>query len=322
MVQGYRVSQALYVVAALRIPDLLEAGPQTAADLAAECGANPDRLRRVMRALAGEGVFAEDEDGHFAQTPFSGQLAGDSEERLMILGWRVLPETYGAFGDLLHAVRTGESAFEHAYGAPFYAYLKDHPDTARAYETAVESTVDSFDDIVNGYDFSGIESLVDVGGGQGTFLVALLRRYPGIKVTLFDQPDVVAGAPARLAGEGAAGRVNIVGGDVFAGVPPGADAYFTCTVLRCFENDRCLRLLQNIRRAMAHGSRLVAVEQEIPSGPGRRPYGFLDLHAMVVYGSRDRTADEYRELYGDAGLELTRVIPVGGPFSAFEGRPR
>ncbi|MFY9614340.1 MAG: methyltransferase, partial [Candidatus Dormiibacterota bacterium] len=122
-----------------------------------------------------------------------------------------------------------------------------------------------------------------------------------------------------LEAAGVADRVAVVGGDVFAEVPAGADAYFTCTVLRCFEDDDCLRILKNIRAAMGPGSRLVAVEQEVPEGPARRPYAMLDLHAMVVYGSRDRTAEEYRNLYALAGLELTRVVPMGGPLSAFEG---
>ncbi|MFY9615117.1 MAG: methyltransferase, partial [Candidatus Dormiibacterota bacterium] len=181
------------MVAALRIPDQMEAGPQTAAELASATGAHPDRLRRLLRALAAEGVFEEDEKGRFAQTDFSRQLTGDSEERLMILGWRMLPETYGAFADLLHAVRTGETAFDHVYGAPFQGYLLEHPDAGSAYETAMESTTDAFDEVVDAYDFSGLAHVADVGGGQGAFLVSLLRRHPEMRGTLFDQPGVVAG---------------------------------------------------------------------------------------------------------------------------------
>ena len=321
VVQGYRLSQGLYVLAALRIPDMLEAGPKDAAELAKGSGAHPDRLRRVMRALAAEGVIDEDDEGRFAQTEFSRQIAGDSEERLMILGWRILPESYGAFGGLLHAVSTGETAFDHTYGAPFYSYLRDHPMAAQAYETAMESTISGFDDIIDTYDFSGVASLVDVGGGQGAFIIGLLRRYPSMRCTLFDQPEVVAGAARRLAAAGVVDRVKVVGGDAIVEVPAGADAYCTCTVLRCFEDDGCLRILRNIRAAMAPGSRLVAIEPEIPAGPARRPSSMLDLHAMVVYGGRDRTANEYRTLYRQAGLELVDATPIGGPYSAFEGRP-
>src|SRR5262245_46350400 len=143
IVQGYRLSQALYVIASLRIPDLLEAGELTAEELAGKAGAHPDRLRRVLRALAAEGVFSEDGDGRFGQTAFSRQLVGDSEARVMILGWRMLPETYGAFGALLHAVRTGATAFDHAYGTSFYAYLESNERAAHDYDAAMRSTIEA-----------------------------------------------------------------------------------------------------------------------------------------------------------------------------------
>ncbi len=273
-----------------------------------------------MRALSAEGVFHEDAEGRFRHTRFSRQLVGETEARLMIVGWRMLPESYGAFGDLLHSVQTGATAFDHVYGAPFYTYLHSNLRAAADYEAAMESTAEAFAEICDAYDFSGIGHLVDVGGGQGAFLGCLLRRHPEMRATLFDRPEVVAGALPRLQAAGVAVRVTIVGGDVFDEVPAGADAYFTCTVLRCFDDDDCLRILKNVRRAMRAESRLVAVEQKVPAGPAQRPYALLDLHTMVVYGGRDRTADHYRDLFAQAGLRLKRVTPVGGPFSALEGR--
>ncbi|MDQ6773714.1 MAG: acetylserotonin O-methyltransferase [Candidatus Dormibacteraeota bacterium] len=320
MVQGYRLSQALYVVAALKIPDLLQRGGMIAAELAAATGTHPDRLRRVMRALAAEGVFEEDGRGAFSQTRFSAQLVGDSEARLMIMGWRMLPEAYGAFGALLQAVKTGETAFDHVYALPFYRYLASHPRAAAVYQAAMESTVEAFGEICDAYDFSAARTIVDVGGGQGAFLGCLLSRHPDMRGILLDDPDVVAGSRRRLEAEGIADRVTIVGGDIFLEIPAGADAYFTCTVLRCFDDYDCVRILKNIRTAMSRDARLVAVEQEVPSGRAQRPTALLDSHSMVVYGGRDRTATEYGRLFAEAGLELVGVTPVGGPMSAFEGR--
>ncbi|MDQ6772777.1 MAG: acetylserotonin O-methyltransferase [Candidatus Dormibacteraeota bacterium] len=320
MVQGYRLSQALYVVATLKIPDLLQRGGRSATDLATATSTHPDRLRRVMRALAAEGVFQEDDRGDFSQTHFSAQLVGDSEARLMIVGWRMLPEIYGAFGALLHAVTTGEIAFDHVYAHPFYRYLASTPRAAADYEAAMESTVEAFDEICRAYDFSDVGTIVDVGGGQGAFLSVLLPRHPDMRGILLDKSDVVANGRRHLEAAGVAERVTVVGGDIFLEVPAGADAYFTCTVLRCFDDDECLRILRNVRAAMSGDARVVAVEQEVPSGRAQRPHALLDLHTMVVYGGRDRTAIEYGTLFAEAGLELVGVTPVGGPFSAFKGR--
>lgn len=317
--QGYRVSQALYAACALRLPDAVAARARTADELATEVGAHPDRLRRLLRALAAEGLFTEDEQGRFSPTAASARLEGDSEDRLMALGWRVLPATYAAFGHLLDAVRSGVPAFEIAHGRSFYEHLAQDPAAAVAYDAATGSTVEAFDELSGLYDFGAHRTVVDVGGGEGGFLICVLRRHPHLRGVLFERPPVLPAAAEAFAHHGLADRVDVVGGDVFDSVPDSGDVYVTCTVLRCFDDPECLRILQSIRAAAAPGVRILAFEQHVPDGPARRPTAMLDLHTMVAYGGRDRTAAEYGSLYAQAGFRLVDVIPAGGPFAGFLG---
>lgn len=237
----------------------------------------------------------------------------------MVLGWRVLPATYEAFGRLLEAVTTGDVAFEIAHGRGFYAHLSGDPAAARAYDAATGSTAEAFEELSGLYDFSRHRVVVDVGGGEGGFLVSILRRHPRLRGVLFDRPGVVATVAERIAAYGLGDRMEVVGGNAFESVPAGADMYVTCTVLRCFDDPECVRLLRSIRAATAPSGRLLAFEQMIPAGPAQRPTAMLDLHTMVAYGGRDRTTEEYRSLYAEAGFTLLDAIPAGGPFGGFLG---
>lgn len=317
--QGYRLSQALYAACALRLPDAVAGGALTADELAERARAHPDRLRRLLRALAAEGLFTEDDEGRFGPTPASECLTGESEGRLMVLGWRVLPATYTAFGHLVDAVRTGDVAFEMAHGRGFYEHLAADEASARAYDAATGSTADAFTEMAGLYDFGRHRMVVDVGGGEGGFLACVLRRHDHLRGTLFDRPDVVASAAERVAGFGLGDRLTVAGGDAFERVPSGADLYVTCTVLRCFDDPDCARLLRSIRAAAPPRGRILAFEQLIPDGRAQRPTAMLDLHTMVAYGGRDRTKDEYRRLYAQAGFTLLDAIPAGGPFAGFLG---
>lgn len=317
--QGYPLSQALYAACALRLPDAVAGGARTANDLAETVGAHPDRLRRLLRALVADGLFTEDDEGRFGPTPASARLTGESEDRLMVLGWRVLPATYAAFGQLLEAVRTGAVAFEIAHGRSFYDNLAADAVAARAYDAANASTADAFAEMAGLYDFGRHHVLVDVGGGDGGMLACILRLHGHLRGVLFDRPGVVAAARQRVGEHGLGNRLTVVGGDAFESVPAGGDLYMTCTVLRCFDDPDCARLLRSIRAASPPQGRILAFEQMIPDGPAQRPTAMLDLHTMVAYGGRDRTADEYRSLYAQAGFNLLDAIPAGGPFAGFLG---
>jgi cyclopropane fatty-acyl-phospholipid synthase-like methyltransferase len=178
----------------------------------------------------------------------------------------------------------------------------------------MSSTIDGFAETADGYDYSAIETLVDVGGGEGLLLAAVLQRYPSMRGVLFDLPAVVAGADEILAAAGVAERVEIVGGDMFAAIPAGGDAYVFSTVFRCFDDPECLTILQRCREVLPTHGRLLAIEMVPPDGPWEPPAGLGDLDAMVLYGGADRTEQEWRSLLAQAGFELRENVPLDPPY--------
>lgn len=320
----YRLARMLFAAAALDVAGHLAGGPLDAAGLAARTATHAPALASLMDALAGWGVFARDEAGRYALTPFSQRLvrgAANAANVPLLLGWVGLPATYEAFGDLLHTIRTGESAFRARHGADFYAYLAQHPEAAQLYEAAMEATTDSFQSSAAAYDFSSARLIVDVGGGQGAFAAAILARYPDLRAVSFDLPDVIARAQAP--DPAVAGRLVLAGGDVFQAVPAGGDIYVTSTVLRCFDDVRCLQVLRNIRAAMPAHARLAAFEMVMPEQRDNLALNTADLTARVLYGGRDRTEREFAELFAQAGLRHTRTLPPapGGAISILEAGP-
>jgi hypothetical protein len=316
LASGYRLSQLIYACTALGLPDLLAAGPVSAEEAAAAIGADADAVARLLRAAASEGVVSH-ADGRFRLNPFSEQLCRDGEGSLqsMVLGWSALRPSYLAFGHLDEAVRRGRSGIDLAFGERFHEYLTSHPDEASAYVSAMESTIDGFALAAAALDFSAFTKIVDVGGGQGTFLVAIRRRHPSVQGVLFDRPEVVAGAPERLFAYPEGADIEIVGGDMFEDVPADADAYLFSTVLRCFDDGDCERVLRRCAARMRPGGCVLALEMVMPNGIPPSPRGLADLQALVVYGGKDRTDSEWTALLGRAGFGEPRFIAADGPYS-------
>jgi hypothetical protein len=239
----------------------------------------------------------------------------------MVLGWSCLPAKYEAWGGLLENVRTGRSAFRARHGVRFYDHLAAHPEEAIDYDRAMSSTVEAFAAAADGYDYSAIGTLVDVGGGQGLQLAAILQGYPSMRGVLFDLPAVVAHADGALAAAGVAERVEIVGGDMFAAIPAGGDGYLFSTVLRCFDDDECLTVLQRCRAVVPDHGRLLAIEMVAPEGPLQPPAGVADLDAMVLYGGADRTEQEWAALLDQTGFRLLEIAPLDAPYHLVVGCP-
>ena len=267
-----------------------------------------------MRALAGEGVLHEDEEGRFALTSLGECLRSDDPDgtRAMILGWSCLPEGYLAFSRLHESVMTGQSGFEVMFGKPFHSYLESHPEVAASYGAATDSTVESFQDAISAYDFSSISTIVDVGGGSGVLLTCLLRSYPTIRGVLVELPGVLERA---VIPEDVADRIECVAGNALDGVPARADAYVLSTVLRCFDDRRCVAMLKACRTAMATDARVLALEMVTPPGPAQPLVGLADLQALTVYGGGDRDLATWTNLLTEAGLQLHSVVPADGPYS-------
>ena len=326
LVGGFRVSQAIHVVAELGVPDLLADGPKGVEALAAGVGADEGALFRVLRLLAGAGLFEEVAPRRFALTPLGAGLRDDVPGSLRPLA-RHLPAVPGsrAWGELLHSVRTGEPGFARAHGMGSFDYYRAHPEAAAGFNRAMTgNTAQSGDALARAYDFAGIGRLVDVGGGHGLLLATILRAYPALRGVLFDAPEVVAGAAPALAEAGVADRCEVVGGDFFAAVPPGGDAYLLRQIVHDWDDARATGILANCRRALPAAGRVLVVERALaPDYRQALPVLQLDLQMLVITGGKQRTEAEYGALFAAADLRLRAVVPLGDPlgFSVFEGVP-
>ena len=310
-----RLAAVLAALASLGVPDALADGPSHPEEVGARVGARPDRVDRLLRAAAGEGAFDHGAAG-YALNAFSRRLCSDGEGSLrsMLVGWSMLRGGQVAMAHLDEAARTGTSGLRAAFGQSFHDYLDTRPDEAARYRTAMESTVDGFTASARAYDFSRFDTVVDVGGGMGGLLVAVLRDNPQLRGVLFDLPRVVADAPAALAGRPERDRIEVVAGDMFRDLPRGADAYVYSTVLRCFDDDECLEALRACARAARPGGQVLAVEMVMAEGVPPSPAGLADVYAMAVYGGKDRTEAQWAALMARAGFGQPTFHPVEGPF--------
>jgi O-methyltransferase domain/Dimerisation domain len=307
LIGGYRATQAIYVVTALRIPDALSGGPKDAPSLAKDVGVNPDRLYRVLRALASVGVFTMDGDNRFGLTEMGALLKTRTDGSMALTSLFAGEEPYRAWGDLLHSVRTGETAFDHAYGMGHFEYLALHPEAATTFNRLMAWSVGITGAPLEGYDLGPHKVMVDVGGGNGTLIATVLRAYPGLRAILFDQAPAVAEAAEVLRTSGVSDRCEIRTGSAFEAVPSGGDVYVMSRVLHDWPDDKALLLLTNCRRAMSEGDVLLLVEGVLPEGITAVPRLWLDLTMMVMTGGRERTEGEWRRLLANGGFRLAKV---------------
>ena len=322
MMTGYWVSQALHVAAKLGIADLLADGPVDCEDLAAATDTHAPSLQRVLRALASVGVFTEVSPGSFALTPLAELLRTETPGSMRALAIMYAEEQYRAWGELLHSVRTGEMAFDHQFGMGYFEYLALHPEADRVFNEAMTGwTHQLVGAVVETYNFSPFKTIVDVGGGYGALLAAILRSNPGTRGVLFEQPHVVTSAEEQLVAAGVADRCTFVGGDFFAAVPTGGDAYVLSQILHDWDDERCVAILGQCRRAMPDHGKLLVVELVLPEGDEPFLGKWLDLHMLVLLGSRERTAAEYDTLFRAAGFKLARVVPTPPGPSVVEAVP-
>lgn len=322
MMTGYWVSQALYVAAKLGIADLLADGPVSCEDLAAATDTHAPSLQRVLRALASVGVFTEVSPGSFALTPLAELLRTETPGSMRALAIMYAEEQYRAWGELLHSVRTGEMAFDHQFGMGYFEYLAQHPEADRVFNEAMTGwTHQLVGAVVDTYDFSPFKTVVDVGGGYGALLTAGLQGNPVTRGILFEQPHVIARAEKQLVAAGIADRCTVVGGDFFAAVPTGGDAYVLSQILHDWDDERCVAILSQCRRAMPDHGKLLVVELVLPPGDEPSLGKWLDLHMLVLLGGRERTAAEYDTLFRVAGFKLARVVPTPPGPSVLEAVP-
>jgi hypothetical protein len=324
---GYFVSRALHVAAELGLADRLAEGPHDAATLAAATGTHAPSLYRLLRALAATGVFEHREDDTFALTPLGATLR-DGEPGSVKAGVMMFhqPMFWRSWEALAHSVRTGEPALDHVFGAPVFEYLAAHPEAARRYDggmTGLNAAL--LPAIVAAYDFGRFGRVVDVAGGHGSLLAAVLERVPHAEGVLLDLPHVAAVARETFAARGFGGRAQVVAGSMFETVPARGDAYLLKWILHDWDDAACGAILARIRAAAPAHARLLVVERVLPERATAslpvRTMMMADLLMMIHLTGRERTEAEFRALLDGAGWRLVRVIPTGCPLSIIEAEP-
>jgi hypothetical protein len=294
--------------------------PRTAKDLAGEYGMRHRELYRFLRALTGIGLLAFAGKDSFRLTDLgkairTGAPGAARSAVIALVGDMVKP----AWKDFDHGLMTGDPGFEKAHGQSLFEYLQKNPGMATFFsETMVGFHGREPPAVAEAYDFSGIGSLVDVGGASGNMLGHVLSRHPGVKGVLYDLPHVVADAPALLASHGVADRVTIEGGSFFESVPKGHDAYLLSHIIHDWDDGENATILRNVREAMNPDGKLLIVEMVLPEGDEPHMGKMLDMMMMLVPGGEERTAAEYAELLEPNGFRVTRVVPTNSAVSVVE----
>jgi len=323
MVAGYWTSQAIYAAAKLGIADLVTSGPKSAQELARSTASKQDFLYRVLRALASVGIFSEDGQHRFANTPMSEALRagvpGSQRPLVLMLG----EEHYHVWGHMVDAIQTGDNAFEKLYGMPIFEFLEKNVEQGKNFDEAMTAIHgEETDAVLTTYDFSNIQVLADVGGGNGGTIIGILKKYPKMKGILFDLPHVVERAKAPIAAAGLGDRCQVIGGDFFKSVPAGADAITMRHIIHDWDDEKSLTILKNCRAALPPAGKLLLVESVIPPGNGPFMAKFLDLTMMLIPGGKERTEQEYAQLYRQAGFRLARIVRTNTEISVVEGAPQ
>ncbi len=299
-------------------------------------------MYRLLRALASVGIFSEGPPRQFSLTPLAEPLQTNVPHSKRALALMSGDEQFRAWSEIVYSIQTGKKAFDKVFGKPIFDYLGEHLDKAQIFDAAMvgihgrESNA-----VLQAYDFSGINTVVDIGGGNGSQLIALLQAHPTMRGILFDLPHVIERAKAPIAAAGLADRCQLVSGsffdaDAFSGLPlplgegrgegspgcatgdTGRVAFFMRHIIHDWNDEKSLTILRNCHRAMPAGGRLLVVESVIP--PGNEPFGgkFLDLVMLLIPGGKERTEDEYRALFAQAGFELSRIVATGSEVSVIE----
>ena len=322
LVSGYQLSQTLHVAARLDIADRLAAGPRSSDELAADTDTDPDALYRLLRALAAVGVLHEQAGRRFELTELGEGLRSDVPGS--VRGWALMigrPMHWNTWSSLVESIRTGDNTFRLVHDTDVWAYRAQRPEELAIFDgamTSISGVVDAA--VVAAYDFGRFGEIVDVAGGRGALLAAILAKHEGVRGVLFDQPDVVANAGALLDRFG--DRCRAAGGSFFERVPHGADAYLLKAILHDWEDDECVAILQVIREAMpAHGVVLV-LEQDLGGPNENAPAKLSDLNMLVNPGGRERSEEEYAALFAAAGLRYAGATASAAGVTVFEAAAR
>jgi ubiquinone/menaquinone biosynthesis C-methylase UbiE len=319
MVSGVWISRIIYTAAKLGLADLLSQGPKSSEELARETKMDPDALYRVLRALVSLGIFVETGDRIFELNEMGAYLkTGPQTLRAFILmmgeSWQMR-----TWEKMMFSVESGQPAFDQVMGAPMWEYFSKHPLNGQTFDEAMTSfTAHMVESVLDKYDFSTFENMVDIGAGSGYLLSAILNHYPEAEGVVFDLPPAVKSARKWMEQEGLSERCRFVTGDCLKFIPSGGDLYLMKHVLHLFQDDMALQILRNVRSSMAHYHKLLVLEMVIPQTNDRFYGKMLDMMMLVGTGGRERTEEEYRTLLSVGGFEITQMIATTSPVSIME----
>jgi hypothetical protein len=323
MAWSHQISSLVRVAAHLQLADHLAQGSRTADELAPLTATHAPSLYRVMRTLASMGLFTEDEKHRFSLTalgePLRSGTPGSVRSSVLLMTGDVFCKP---LAQLLYSVQTGKTGFGKAFGAEIFDWLPSHPEEAAMFSSLmVDFHGPETAAVAAAYDFSAFKTLVDVGGATGNMLATILGRHPGPRGILFDMPHNQSGATAFLQARGIADRITFVGGSFFENVPADGDAYLMSHIIHDWNEDQCLTILGNCRRAMKPSGRLLIIEMVLPAGDTPHPGKMTDIVMLTVPGGQERTEQEYRDLLHKAGFKLARVVPTHSAASIVEAFP-
>lgn len=320
LINGFRGYQLLVAACRLKLPDLVGEGPRNADELASATGTHAPSLRRALRGLVSWGFFSEQPDGTFGATGVS-ELFRSDKPGMRNMAVMLSHEGYRVWAELVGALRSGRPMFEQLYGKSRWQQMAENPRDAAEFNAAmVETSTRVGREFVAAYDFGDARTVVDVGGGNGALLAAVLRTHPSTEGILFDLQSGLAGAADTMEEAGVSGRVSFAEGSFFESVPAGADLYLLKSIIHDWDDERAVAILKTCREAMDSHARLVLIERALSEGAPDEddmPGMMSDLHMMVMLGGRERTTAEYGELFKHAGLRLTRDVPMSD-FHAIE----
>jgi hypothetical protein len=309
---GYIPTRVIYVAAKLELTDNIGNDGASAQDLAEKLKVNAAALYRVMRVLAGLGVLRQDDHDRFYVTPFGETLRKDSPQSVRDFAIYSHEIVYDAFKDIADCVRTGKPAID-----DFFTFLRANPEKEAVFHAGMSKRSRSETAaILDAYNLSAPQTVVDVGGGNGGFLSMILASHERLSGVLVDQPSAIEAAKAGRGGP--LPRCQLVAQDFFDGVPPGGDTYVLKRILFDWTDEEALRILKNCRRAMNSAARLLIIEPLVGAPNEQCPAHLYDMTFLVMLHGRLRTVDEYSGLLGQAGFRLQRIVPTESDVSILE----
>jgi O-methyltransferase domain/Dimerisation domain len=317
LIEGFWIARSIYLAAKLGIADAFDDQPKTIAQLAAATNTEPRALYRLMRALASVGIFIEVSDHCFAITSLAATLKNDVPGSMRHLVMAQMGEDHSlGWSNGLHSLRTGETAFDAATGMSVWEYYAQHPEVGQVFSQSMTDLLTPVSQAVTAtYDFSEFNTIVDVGGAQGSLISTIVQSYPHLKGMLFDLPEVIATVNIDA-------NIQSIAGNFFDSVPSGGDAYLMRAIIHDWDDKKSSIILKNCHRAMPNHAKLLLVESILPPGNEPSPTKFIDVVMLMMAGGRERNEEEYRLLLQSNGFELTRVIPTPSMLSIIEAVKR